>query len=97
MADYWLSFRIADNGHPRRYDNLIEAVNEVGYEFWDGPTSMICIRSEMGIDALGMRLKAAIDDRYDLFVLRRIGFDLTRYAGEAGRGFLAFFPKAKKL
>ena len=53
--------------------------------------------SALTIEALGAKLKAAIDPRYDLFVMREIGKDDTRYAGLPGDGFTAFFPKAKKL
>jgi hypothetical protein len=98
MADYWLSFRIHDNGdYQRRYKEFIEAVNDNVTGFWDGPTSFICIRSDMGIDALGRELKRAIDPNVDLFVIRVIGVDDTRYAGDPGEGFASFFPKAKKL
>lgn len=94
MADFWLSFRIRDNAtYQRRYD----AVNESGDGFWDGPTSFICIRTTETIDALGQTLAAAINPTCDLVVIREIGKDNTRYAGEPGDGFLAFFPKAKKL
>ena len=98
MADYWLTFRIHENSsYQRRYDALIEAVNESGSGFWDGPTSFIAIRSDKTIDVLGRALKAAIDDDVDLFVIREIGKDSTRYAGDPGLSFAAFFPNAKKL
>ena len=97
MADYWISFRVDGSGHPRRYDALIAAMNENGTGFWDGPTSFVCMTSALTIEALGAKLKAAIDPRYDLFVMREIGKDDTRYAGLPGDGFTAFFPKAKKL
>lgn len=97
MADYWLTFRIAESGHPTRYNALIAAMTDNGSGFWDGPTSFIAIRSDLAIDALGAKLKAAINPVEDLFVLREIGRDNTRYAGLPGNGFMAFFPKAKKL
>lgn len=98
MADYWLSFRIAKNStYQRRYDDLIEIMNDGGSGFWDGPTSFIAIRTEHDIDALGRALKTAIDESIDLFVIREIGKDSTRYAGDPGNGFSAFFPNAKKL
>lgn len=97
MADYWVSFRIDESGHPRRYDAFIQAVGEMGTGFWDGPTSFIAIRSEWPIDDLGRHLKSEIDERRDLFVLREIGRNNTRYAGNPGDGFEAFFPNAKKL
>jgi len=97
MAHYWLTFRVADDGHPDRYDALIAAVNDSGDAFWDGPTSFICIESGLSIDRLGANLKAAISPREDLIVIREIGRDDTRYAGQPGDGFLYFFPKAKKL
>lgn len=97
MADYWVSFRIAESGHPKRYDAFTEAMNDNGTGFWDGPTSFVCIRSSLTISTLGTHLKDAIDPRQDLFVIREIGKDNTRYAGVMGDGFEAFFPNAKKL
>ena len=72
MADYWLTFRIDDAGHPERYDALIEAVNASGSGFWEGPTSFIAMRSALSIDALGSKLKAAIDVLDDLILIREI-------------------------
>lgn len=98
MADYWLTFRIHENAsYQRRYDALIEAVNESGTGFWDGPTSFIAIESSRTIDTIGTVYKRAIDPAVDLFVIREIGKDSTRYAGDPGDGFLSFFPNAKKL
>ena len=98
MADYWLTFRVLENsGYQRRYDALIEAVNESGTGFWDGPTSFIAIRSSKSIDELGTAFRAAIDPLLDLFVIREIGKDSTRYVGVTGDGFESFFPNAKKL
>jgi hypothetical protein len=97
LADYWLTFRIAEDGHPDRYDSLIEAANALGTGFWDGPTSFICMRSAHSIDTIGQRLKAEINTRRDLLLIREIGRDSTRYAGDPGDGFSAFFPNAKKL
>ena len=97
MADYWITYRIAESGHPHRYDAFIEALNQHGTGFWDDPTSFVCIRSGLTTDALGAALKATIDPRQDIFVLRQIGKDDTRYAGEPTAGFESFFPRAKKL
>jgi hypothetical protein len=98
MADYWLTFRIHQNStYQTRYDALIEAVNDNGTGFWDGPTSFIALRSGKSIDTLGKAYKDAIDPAVDLFVIREIGVDSTRYAGKPGTGFESFFPKAKKL
>lgn len=98
MADYWLTFRLHQNSsYQTRYDDLIEVVNDSGTGFWEGPTSFIAIRSSKDIDALGQALKGAIDPSVDLFVIREIGRDSTRYAGDPGTGFEAFFPNAKKL
>lgn len=98
MADHWLTFRLADDRtYQDRYDALITAVNKAGTGFWDGPTSFIAIRTPDDIDALGRKLKTAIDPQKDLIVIRQIGKDNTRYAGDPGDGFLAFFPNAKKL
>lgn len=98
MADYWLTFRIADDAtYQARYGEFIEIVNDWGTGFWDGPTSFIAIRTDHDIDSFGRALKTAINEQSDLFVIRQIGKDDTRYAGDPGEGFAAFFPKAKKL
>lgn len=98
MTHYWVSFRIADNAtYNKRYGEFIDAVNECGTGFWEGPTSFIAIISGLDIDILGAALKATLDPRVDMFVLREIGRDNTRHCGTMGEGFEAFFPKSKKL
>lgn len=102
MADYWVSFRIRDEVRPKgdydaRYTAMNAALEKHGTGFWTGDTSMICVRTNSLIDALGNDIKAAVDPAVDKVVMREIGKDSTRYIGDPGDGFLAFFPKAKKL
>lgn len=97
MTDYWITFRIAEDGHPDRYDAFIAEINDMGTGFWDGPTSFIAFSSSLGIDSIGARLKATIDPTKDKFLLREITRDSARHSGVMGQGFAAFFPNSKKL
>ena len=99
MSDYWISFRItSDAGYSTRYAALTKAIGEcaTGGQ-WSADTSFVCIRSKYGIDAAGQHLKKALNSTTDHLVMREIGKDDTRYINSPGNGFLAFFPKAKKL
>ena len=100
MADYWISFRVhmdTEASWRRRYDNLIDAINEHATGVWDTDTSFLAIRSDSTIDQIGRSLKAALNTTTDHLVIRRIDYISTRYINDPGPGFLAFFPAAIKL
>ncbi|MDZ4690907.1 hypothetical protein [Terricaulis sp.] len=97
MTDYWITFRIAEDGHPTRYDALIDEINDIGTGFWDGATSFIAFSSALGIATIGARLKATIAPTKDKFLLREITRDDARHCGVMGEGFGAFFPNSIKL
>ena len=97
MAKYWLTFRIhEDANYSKRYNGLIGTLNKYGTAFWDGPTSFVAMDSAYSIDAISSAVKLGLISK-DLFVIREIGKDNTRYIGIPGTGFLHFFPKAKKV
>jgi len=99
MADYWISFRIADDvNYSKRYNALAKAIAECadGGQ-WDADTSFVCIRSKHSIDSVGQHLKKALNTTTDHLVLRQIDYKETRYVNNPGQGFSAFFPNAKKL
>lgn len=99
MADYWISYRIADDAtYPNRYTNLVSAIEDcaTGGQ-WDANTSFVCIRSKYSITAVGEHLKKALNSTTDHLVLRRIDYKETRYINNPGQGFEAFFPDAIKL
>lgn len=98
MADYWISYRIKDDGgYSRRYDDLIDAINRHTYYVWQTDTSLIAIRSESSIDEIGQDLKAQLNNTTDHMVIRQIDYINTRYINDPGDTFLDFFPKAIKL
>ncbi|MBW6528717.1 hypothetical protein KZ813_17890 [Sphingomonas sp. RHCKR7] len=98
MTTYWITFRLTDDAsYKQRYDDLVDALNEVGSAFWDEPTSFVAIETDMGIGALASLLKSTINPGTDILVIREIGRDNTRYIGEPKNGFLYFFPNAKKV
>jgi hypothetical protein len=100
MASFWLTFRIHHNRtYDQRYQALMDHLANAGAEFWEEPTSFIAFTADHTIDALGQYLKNAIDETVDVFVLREIGKDNTRYAGTFAnpRTFPLHFPAAKKL
>jgi hypothetical protein len=100
MASFWLTFRLKqDRTYAQRYQELLKKVDEAGTTLWDEPTSFIAFSSNYAIDPIGNHLKAAIDESVDVFVLREIGKDDTRYAGtlEKPASFRVHFPSAKKL
>ena len=97
--DYWVSFRIHDDaGYEKRYDALIEAVQKNASLWWAETTSFFCARSSLDTDAFGAKLKAAINAKTDLVIMRKIGADSARYSGEIkDQDYFKFFPNAKKL
>jgi hypothetical protein len=97
VANYWISFRVDQHGHPSRYDRFIEVAHEIAEGYWDETTSFICIECDLGIDAAAQHLKSTINPKEDIFVLREIGKNNTRYVGGVSGSFLHFFPEAKKL
>ncbi len=101
MLDFWISFRVHyDNqaSYDRRYDALIKAIDDVATGGqWAADTSFVCIRSKYAASVVGAHLKKALNSTTDHLVMRRIGFDDTRYINDPGDGFLEFFPKAIKL
>lgn len=102
MADYWIAFRINEQRRcgreaNQRYQDLLSALEHLGTGFWYDETSVIAMRAEASIDHIGRRVKRAVDPRADWVVIREIGVDSTRYLGEPGRGFLAFFPRARRI
>lgn len=99
MADFWITFRLEnDSTYERRYKALYAAAETNSSKWWVEPTSFIAVRSNLSIDALGQRLKAAINTSTDLVLLREIGVKNSRYAGVVqDDDFFEFFPDVKKL
>jgi len=98
MTDYWISFRLkSDASYSSRYNALTDAIYANVAGIWDGDTSFLAVRTNETIDSLAAKLKATINPSTDHLVMREIGKDSTRYIGEPGGGFLAFFPNAKKV
>ncbi|MBN9544079.1 MAG: hypothetical protein J0I19_01295 [Alphaproteobacteria bacterium] len=99
MSDYWITFRLeANSSYEKRYDALYEAARSNATKWWIEPTSFIAMRSNLTIDALGQKLKSAIDASKDLILMREIGVKDSRYAGViSDEDFFNFFPDAKKL
>jgi hypothetical protein len=101
MSDYWISYRVDHDttlSYNQRYNALIKAIGECATSGqWSADTSFVAIRSKFSIDAAGQHLKKALNGTKDHLVMRTIGKDETRYINDPGKGFLAFFPNAKKL
>ncbi|HCK83508.1 MAG TPA: hypothetical protein DHW63_03015 [Hyphomonadaceae bacterium] len=98
MTDFWTTFRLhSDATYNERYRKLMDAFNTVSAEFWNGSTSFLAFSANVEIDRLAEFLKAAINPATDMIVVREISRDNVRYAGEPGKGFLRFFPSAKKV
>ena len=92
MADYWISFRIADDvDYSKRYKALTKAITEcaTGGQ-WDADTSFVCIRSKYGIDSVGQHLKKALNATTDHLVIRRIDYK------ETGQWLFGLFPERHK-
>jgi hypothetical protein len=76
MTSYWLSYRIADDRqhHPtyeQRYKDLIDARNKhIDGLCWSETTSFIVFESHDDIATIAQSLAAAIDQSYDLFLIR---------------------------
>ena len=98
-TDYWVSFRIGTEGnYTDRYNNLHQAINENGTEWWFETTSFYLVRSELSIDSFARRLVATIDKRHDILVIRELNRKRARYAGViTDDDIFIFMDYAKKL
>ena len=99
MADYWITFRIADKrDRDDRYERLVTTVKVYSPMHWDEPTSFFLARCSESIDELGRALANTLDEDLDILLIRQIGANTTRYFGTPKDADLfKFFPEIKKL
>lgn len=77
LATYWLSFRIdedkTDKGYGRdRRSALYEAVKDLDSEPWDGSTSFIIFKSDLGINRISKIFRKCVSPDIDTVLLRQI-------------------------
>ena len=78
MTAYWLSYRIADDlqhrrTYEQRYKDLIDALNKhIDGLCWSETTSFIVFKSHDDITTIAQSLGTAIDQSYDLFIIREL-------------------------
>ena len=97
---YWITFRLKQNATwNARYSALIAALNRIGSNFWNEPTSFVAFDSVHLIDAVANRLKTAIDPTTDILLLVLSDTEKCRYIGtpENLSAFKHQFPFAKKV
>lgn len=88
MVAYWLSFRVAEHdvegrsGHDRR-TALEEVVYEAsGPDWWDATTSFMIFNSDWRFSDLTNRMKAAISQADDVFLIRKLNYRQARICGK---------------
>jgi hypothetical protein len=98
MADkYWLTFRIAEVGnYGARYQALENCIQEMtGAQWWKEPTSFYAFNSVLDIDGVAAAVGGAINRRYDVALIGRIGYKSYRLVGGSDPDVRVFFPEVQ--
>ena len=86
MDTFWLTFRIADatvggKSYDDRYNAVRDVVMRSTQRYWEPPTSFIMFESDVAIDVLADRLKAAISEQHDIFLIGMPMFQVAHIGG----------------
>lgn len=83
MAEYLVSFRVASEdlalSEEKRRQSIYDAVLEV--ECWAETTSLLIIRCDQAIVELMRILTQKLDERFDMMLIRRVGYKKTIFWG----------------
>lgn len=83
MAEYLVSFRVGSIDtaltEQKRRDSIYDCVHDL--ECWAESTSLLIIRCDNTIMNLMEVLTAQLDERYDMMLIRRVGYKQTIFWG----------------
>lgn len=101
MAEYLVSFRVASVDlaltEQQRRDSIYEKVENV--VVWDETTSVLIFEADQNIDTLMGIMTRDLDPRYDMMLIRRIGYKNTVFWGAIKNELLlkSLMPEARRV
>ncbi len=101
MAEYLVSFRVASVDlaltEQQRRDSIYEKVENV--VVWDETTSVLIFEADQNIDTLMAIMTRDLDPRYDMMLIRRIGYKSTVFWGAIKNELLlkSLVPEARRV
>lgn len=100
-AEYLISFRIGSidirMSESQRRQSIYTAVQDV--ECWAEPTSLLIVRCTNSIISLMRVLTQDLDERYDMVLIRRIGYKNTIFWGSMTQDttLIDLVPEARRV